>query len=825
MAKQGVGDYQKLQAEGKYRVEADTSEVVFRDIGRRGIRRLDGYEKASGQAIYTRDVQLPGMLYARVLMSPYAHAKILEMNTGRAEALPGVRALIRYDDVEVKDRMLNGCYIAPEWSIPKLMGWALKPVHPVLGDEAWYEGQPLGAVVAADTEDVAIEALRRVGLKWEELPFVLDQIEALKSDAPVLRPGIDSNLIEQRKPLIQVGDVEKGFREADKIIEFTAKRNAHLWAGAEMPSVLVRWRGDNLEMWVHQQQPFNAKMLLSEWLEMPMSKITIHTPYQGCAFGGRGNPANNSENGMNILAALLARKTNRPVKLLYDRREYFYGESADMMVGEFKVGAKNDGSITAVQMKNVFAVFMGTSGLDHFVENTRIPNLLCENVVVDVSKGPAWWCRCEQLPNTFCFTLVFDHVAAELGLDPTEVALKNDGYEGHDATALSKYKREHGFPDRDSLKECLEAGKKAVSWDERWHPPATKKLSNGKMHGMAFTWTHQWDDTRGTGSAALMIESDGTVSIIGQQSDIGVNPWTSYCQIVADELGVPYEDINIKPFDLDHGYALMSPDGSANLCTNGEVLKKAAQKAKKSLLELAAQNFGEATAEDLDIKDGIIYLKDDPENRKTIRDIVARTAPTSPSVAIWPKPPIIASAWHNQGIWGKAIETGRVRLCRQAHFMEVEVDTETGQVEVTSVVNVNDVGKAISPESVEGQMYGGTYMGIGRARSEEMVWDDKTGVLLNRNLLDYKYATMLDCGPIETIIKETAMGHGPYRAVGIAEDVATIIPALLGPAVYNAIGEWIDEYPITADKILGVLAKNKERKGNERLRTPKCDDH
>ncbi|MBC8457893.1 MAG: xanthine dehydrogenase family protein molybdopterin-binding subunit [Deltaproteobacteria bacterium] len=143
--------------------------------------------------------------------------------------------------------------------------------------------------------------------------------------------------------------------------------------------------------------------------------------------------------------------------------------------------------------------------------------------------------------------------------------------------------------------------------------------------------------------------------------------------------------------------------------------------------------------------------------------------------------------------------------------MEVEVDTGTGQIEVTKVVNVNDVGKAVSPETVEGQMYGGTYMGVGRALTEEMVWDENTGVLLNRNLLDYKYATMLDCGPIETVIKETGMGHGPYGAVGVAEDIATVVPALLGPAVYNAIGEWIDEYPITADKVLKALGKSQER--------------
>jgi xanthine dehydrogenase molybdenum-binding subunit len=160
---------------------------------------------------------------------------------------------------------------------------------------------------------------------------------------------------------------------------------------------------------------------------------------------------------------------------------------------------------------------------------------------------------------------------------------------------------------------------------------------------------------------------------------------------------------------------------------------------------------------------------------------------------------------------GLAVETGRPRLCRQAHFIEVEVDTETGEVIVTKVVNVNDVGKAISPESVEGQMYGGTYTGLGRALTEEMVWDPETGVLLNRNLLDYKYATMLDYPSAECVIIETGMGHGPYGATGIGENTPTMIPALLGPAVYNAIGKRINHFPITPNKVLRALGKIEEQ--------------
>ena len=803
-----LGEYQKLKAEGTYKIGADIPTITFKEIGRRGVRRYDGYEKASGKAIYTRDIQLPGMLYAKALASPYAHAKIRKMDTSRAEALQGVRAVLRHDDAEIKGMKLTGSIAAPTKMAPEVTGWALKPVKDILGDLATFEGQMVGVAVCAETEQIAVEALKLVEIEWEEFPFILDAEEALKPEAPILAPGAESNKLEDvDRELIEQGDVEKGFKEADKIIEFEARRDPHLWAGAELPCVVARWNEDRLEMWVHEQQPYLSKLILSEQLDIPMNKINTHSPYQGCSFGERCNPPNWHQNGINVLAVLLAEKANRPVKFVLDRSENFYGESGDMMVSRFKVGAKKDGAITAVQIKSVFAQYICTPGIEHFIDNTRIPNLRCEGITADVSKAPAWWCRCEQLPNTFCFTLVFDHVAAALGLDPTEVALKNDGCEGHDMSYLIKYKREHGFPDRDSLRECIEAGKKAIGWDRKWHPPGTLRLPNGRMHGMAFTWSHDWDDVRGTGSAAVLIQNDGTVSVIAQHSDVGVNPWTAYLQIVADELGVRYEDVEINPFDMNQGFSLMSPDGSCNLCSNGFVVKKAAQKARKRLLDLATTKFEGLTADELDIKDGIIFEKSSPKNSMPIKDVVMFATPMLNAVEIWTEPPVLGWAWHTHGLWGLALETGRPRMCRQANFMEVEVDTDTGEIGVSKVVNVNDVGKAISPETIEGQMYGGTYMGLGRAITEEMVWDPNTGVLLNRNLLDYKYATMLDYPPAESIIVETGLGHGPYGAAGIGENTATMIPALIGPAVYNALGIWIDEFPITPARVLKALGK------------------
>jgi CO/xanthine dehydrogenase Mo-binding subunit len=390
---------------------------------------------------------------------------------------------------------------------------------------------------------------------------------------------------------------------------------------------------------------------------------------------------------------------------------------------------------------------------------------------------------------------------------------------------LDARKAERGFEVRDSLRECVEKGKAAVGWDEKWHPPGAKRLPNGRMHGLAFTWAHEWDDSAGSSEMAIRIErNDGTASILGMGSDNGVDAENSYCQIAADELGMRLEDVHYNP-QIDVGFFRMTPDSSTNMSINGFAIRHAARILKQKILEAATSPTGktqrgslpaafpDARPEDLDIEDSVIYLKADPSKRRTLADFVGPSGaagPLSSHETVGGKTPFSVPLF----AFGYHIQTGayspdqpRPRFCRQAHFMEVEVDSETGEVEVTRVVNVNDVGKVINRGSCEGQQYGGTYMGVGRARSEEVVHDPVTGVMLNGNLIDYKIATMLDVGPIDTILVESGMGYGPYGLVGIGEDVATVVPALLGPAVYNALGVWIDDYPITPDKVLEALGK------------------
>jgi CO/xanthine dehydrogenase Mo-binding subunit len=785
-------------------------------IGRRGVRRLDGYEKASGKATYTMDVQLPGMLHMRFLTSPYPHAAIKSMDTTRAESLTGVRYVLRHDDPDLS-------------SAADLGGHAPSSVA-VLPGVAHFEGEEVGAAVAADTESIAEEALKLIEVEWEQRPFVLDVDKANVPGAPLANPEeypggnyYNQGILDVEK----LGDVEKGFAEADMILEFESRRRLHTWIGPERPCGVFKWNGEYPEVWVKQQRPHISKRVVSSWFGgIPMNRITMHCLYQGASFGGWSQVPWNM--GGHYCAALVARRTGRPVKWVFTRREDFYGGEMDEGIYRYKVGAKKDGTITAVEVQALLSnlLFPVFGVARHFIENTRIPHVYGKIEAVQVNKGTNVPTRCEQNPNCQSLTLVFDRVADALGRDPTELALKNDGADGHSMEWLNQRKAEMGFRVRDSLRECIQKGKEAIGWDEKWHPPGSKKLPNGRMHGLGFTWTHEWEDSAGSSEIGIRIErNDGTATILGMRCDNGVNAETAYCQLAADELGMRIEDVFYRP-QFDPGFFTMTPDSSTNMSVNGFAIRNAARLLKRRILEAATSPSGQTQRgsfppalqgyrpEDLDMKDSVIFVKSDPSKMISLRELAQPSGAEGP-MCHSPEmgegaqrsnfsAPLFAHSWQvQQG----AYSSYRLRLCRQAHFMEVEVDTETGQIVVTKVVNVNDVGKVISWEGCEGQQYGGTYMAIGRGLFEEVIHDPVTGVMLNGNLLDYKIATMNDAGPIETKLVETGMGYGPYGVVGIGEDVATVVPALIEPAVYNAIGVRIDEFPITPRMVLGALGK------------------
>ena len=295
----------------------------FNNIGKHDVRRLDGLEKASGRAEYTSDIQLPGMLHLKLLTSPYPHAKIVKIDTSKAEALYGVRGLFRWDDPEL-----------PE--VADLGGHVPSAVK-VLSDVAYFEGEPVGAALVADTEEIAEEAVRLIDVEWEERPFLLDPEAALEPGAPLANPeNYPENNLEVEHAEGH-GDVEKGFSEADHVLEFSASRTLHTYISPERPCGVVRWNGEYPEFWLKHQRPHENKRAISSWFgHIPMNRIELHMPYQGATFGGwTQHPWNQ---GPMYCAMLLAKRTGRPVKYMFSRRGDFYGGSMDHGKYYYKIG-------------------------------------------------------------------------------------------------------------------------------------------------------------------------------------------------------------------------------------------------------------------------------------------------------------------------------------------------------------------------------------------------------------------------------------------------------------------------------------------------------
>ncbi|MEM2454677.1 MAG: xanthine dehydrogenase family protein molybdopterin-binding subunit [candidate division WOR-3 bacterium] len=738
--------------------------MAFKIVGKRGTIRSDAYRKVKGSAVYTRDVKLPGMLYAKFLKCPYPHARIKHINVSKAKSHPGVVAVFTYEDEKYKEFLKNEMWFEGEWYIQRL------PLVP--------RGECFGAVVVAETLRAAEEARRLIEVEYEELPFILDPEKALEPDAPILYPpeiNPKGNLAGEK--VIRRGDVNKGFAEADLIVEDKFVWPKLYYAGAEPGSYVFRWNDDgSLDIWAHTQVPGGFRQAFASYFGLPISKVNIMRTDQGASYG-------QYVFHMPLIGAALARDLKRPVKLIYDRSEDMF-QGGDGCVYYVKIGVKKDGLITAIQMRNIEDLGeRGEIGIRgpgefsfepwEFIEKMLIcPNLDIVTYYVFTNKHPAGAMRCERNSGAYIWNKILSLLELELKMDPTEIALKNIG----DVTG--------------NLRKVIEVGKKAIGWDEKWHPPGTKRLPNGRMHGMGFSTTYEWGGAFGVGAVTLNLNTDGSVDVLGHVSEIGQDAHTAYTFVAAEELGIPIEKIR---FVDTTSFFMASPGGSGGLATNLSIVRKAARNLKKQILEIAAPAFGVASPEELDIADGYIYVKVNPEVRRPIPAIVKRQL----TAFEMGRGPVLHE------------ESYEDFKCWQAHFCEVEVDPETGMVEVIRTVNVNDVGKAIRPESVEGQLYGGTVVALGRNITEESVYCPTTGVRLNDNLLEYKIPTILDCGTIDAIIYESGGGPGEYGNIGVGEATATCCVALFNNAVCNALGVKINENPVSPMRIIEALKKAK----------------
>jgi CO/xanthine dehydrogenase Mo-binding subunit len=786
------------------------------------ITRQDAHDRVSGHAAFTRDISLPGMLYAKILTSPYAHAKIANIDTSRAEALVGVRDILKYDDPDIAEENGNGADTAASYNILALPG---------ISD--FYQ-HPMGVAVVADSEEVCDRALNLIGIEWEERPFILEMEDSAKPDAPKIMTEVKRLYRGAKEPNIvmtderEIGDIDAGFAEADKIIEYKIKRAMNSPAGVEAMACVARWHEDFLDLWVHDQgipqgTLSSNPVLMGQYVPSGgshpslafthWSKIRVQYPYQGSWFGGIAWLAYSSL--FIRIAAILAKRANgRPVKLLYDESSFYCGGD-EAGTYDCRVGAKKDGKITAYHWH---MVGVRNPAIDKTYECTAIPNIRGTQLWSLINRGHQ---ACFRHGAASCVphNVMIDQVAAAFNLDPTEVALKNDGCHGHDWDWVTNYQKENGFPQRQSLKEVIEKGKNAIGWDRKWHDPGKKKLANGKMHGLGFMSINQWHWGAGAMSIfptyACLFLRDGKVTIVGSRCDMGGDAESAFRQCVASELGLKYEDTVLQERSSDNGaYYLAQPSGSSGTVNAVHQLIVAARELKQKILERAAASrqgmgfmFGSSSpfvnrkAEDLDIRDGVIFDKADPDKKMPLHQIGGGFMDDDSFIS-HPKT-------RNQmmmPMFGRRDNQPLV-MARQAHFIEVEVDTETGLVEVINAVCVNDIGHLFNPQGAMGQQYGGAIMGFGRSATEEKIYCPKTGVGLNFDHINYHLGTMNDYPAVDCILHESHLGYAPYGAYGIGENIGASLSAITSSAIYNAIGKWILDFPITPDKVLKVLEK------------------
>jgi len=766
--------------------------------------KIDGREKASGRATYADDLaspaRFPGMLYAKVLRSPYPHARIRKLDLSKAERLAGVIAFLRYDDPEVASlRKTNAGWTdgVDTVSYRKMM-WGTFRDRFVLGDYACWAGDEVGVAVAAETELAAEEALRLVEVEWEVLPFVLDPYEAMKSGAPLVHPDISSNNVFPPDPFgggdvfVDKGDVDSGLASAQLVVEGRCVYHNATQNSLDNWCCLVEWVGDSLTVWSNSYATDQTRMHVSQMLGLPIHKVRAVSPYVGGQFG-RGDTG---DQPFFLFTALLAKKTGRPVKFKHTRRESFH-DSRQPAIYEAKVGALRDGTITSMHYKS-----LGNAGAyaDHTmfalkyapkeiteVALAHVRDVRFESFGVYTNKIPA--CMMRGVGNSqfnLIFGLMIDKVAEALGMDPVELCVRNFGHEWE------------SLPDK-SLERVLEEGSRRIGWKEKRHAAGQGPVYAGTLRrGVGFSchpaWHAEWQEVRrGKVQVGVTLNPDCTVMLNAPSVETGNGSNTCNvlgCAEALSFLGVEPEDIHWSSVvDSDRGTKDCVQTDSAVSFLQSELMALAARELKERIREIAAPVLG-AEAPELEIERGRIFPKAEPGAGMAVKELLS-SGDLAPITVFMSRQPL-------------ADKTGVPYI---ANFAEVEVDTSTGRVQTLKLVVINDCGTVMYASGAEAQQVGGQCIGMGEALTEEIVYDEATGMPLNFNWIDYHIPTMADMPDIEPVLLEVWKGGGEYGACGIGEGTVTCTPRAILNAIYNAIGARIDEIPATPDKVLRALGK------------------
>lgn len=755
-------------------------------IGKR-TPRVDGGVKAIGDAKYAADLVQPRMLWGKMLTSPHAHARILNIDTSRAEALPGVMAVATGKDLAgFKHGFLpttrDECILAE--------------------DRVRFVGDAVASVAAVD-EETAAEALSLIDVEYEPLPIILDPEEAMKPGAIEIHPGIKNNVSFEYH--YHFGDVERGFAESDYVREDTFK-SPQLTHGFLEPYACLGIYDPTgkITLWTAKQAPFFVHRVLALAFNMPQNKVRVIQPYIGAGFGGKAEPF-----PLDVCSVLLSRKAGgRPVKIVYSQKETLtQGRHRTPVIVKLKTGVKKDGTLVARQLTALLDSGAYTAGgplttylIGHYLTMPYKLSHAKYDGYRAYTNHPA---SNPHRGHGFCHIVLagecqMNMIAEELGINPVDIRLKN--------IIPPNYTTINGIKVQScGLKECIEKAAEASHFKEKW----CKKRQDGNIaRGIGFAIGSFCSGMKmpmhPSCAAYIMLEVDGTVHLGTGATDIGQGSDTVLSQIAAEELGVRVEDIHLAHIDSDFTPVDAGSISSRVTLCAGAAVKAAAEDARRQLAELAAESL-KTDPKTIEFKDGRAFISGTPERGMEIRRLTRMAQVLGRTVigrGVGNLNCEMADFAHDYGN-----HTPAYAFFAQA--VETEVDVETGRVKATDSWLSNDCGTVLNPLAVEAQHQGCIYMGQSQTVSEELKYDE-SGNLLNPNFAEYKMLRAPDVFKMHISQVETYEPNAPYGAKEAGEGpIITTYPAIVS-GVYDAVGIWTKELPVTPEKILRAI---KEKKG------------